>query len=118
MQSLMIQSAGGLAIVIAIIHSVLGETHVFNKAAVQPVELHRLVHLLWHAPSVDWIAFGALLIAAPMLLPASAQSALVLVGAAMYGYAALTNAIATNGKHFGWMLLALVVALLLGSLVV
>ncbi|BAT60680.1 hypothetical protein GJW-30_1_03229 [Variibacter gotjawalensis] len=118
MQSVMIQCAGGLAMLVAVIHGIVSETRVFASATVEPARWRRLVHLVWHASTVDWLAYGALLVATPMLLPASARPALVIVGVIIYGYAAAANAIATNGKHFGWMLLAVVVALLLGSLFV
>ena len=43
----------------------------------------------------------------------SARHAIVAVAVVAYGYGAVGNAIATRGRHVGWMLMGVVVALAL-----
>ena len=47
MRDLTLQCAGAAAILVAIIHGVLGETKVFAKATIQPMRLRTLIRLVW-----------------------------------------------------------------------
>jgi hypothetical protein len=72
--------------------------------------------MVWQASTVDWIAFGVLLIAAPTLGSESGRRWNIAVAVVAYGYAAVGNAVATRGRHLGWGLMACVVALTLMGL--
>jgi len=113
MRDVALQLAGVLAVAAALVHGVLGETKVFARATIEPRWVRRLVRIVWHCGVVAWIGGGVLLVAAPSFGADSARYWLVGVLAAVYGSAAIGNAIASRGRHFGWMVLSAVVVLAL-----
>jgi hypothetical protein len=113
MRDLAIQAAGCLAILAAVIHGVLGETKVFADARIEPARIKLLLRLVWQCSAVAWIALGALLIAVPYMASDAARGWIVAAAAGCYGFGAVANAWATKGRHFGWMVLAAVVVLVL-----
>src|SRR6195256_3404454 len=111
MRDLILQCAGVAGIAVALIHGALGETKVFAKATIQPESLRTLIRLVWQAGTVAWIGGGVLLIAAPLMASEPARPWIVGTLAAVLAVAALANAWAMRGKHFGWVALSAVVAL-------
>jgi hypothetical protein len=111
MRDLLLQCSGVAAIVVALIHGVLGETKVFTRATIEPPRLRFLIRLVWQAGTIAWIGGGVLLLAAPWMGSEPARHWIVLTLVGVFGFAALANALATRGKHFGWMALSAVVAL-------
>ena len=67
MRDLLLQCSGVVAIAVALIHGVLGETKVFARARIEPERLRTLIRLVWQASTVAWIGGGVLLIAAPWM---------------------------------------------------
>ena len=65
MRDLALQAAGALAILVAIAHGAIAELRVFAKAHIEPQGTRNLLRGVWQASTVDWIAIGLLLIAAP-----------------------------------------------------
>lgn len=116
MRDLALQAAGGLAILVAIAHGVIAELQVFSRARIEPRGTQRLLRMVWQASTVDWIAIGALLIAVPALGAESARPWIIAAAVIVYGYAAIGNAVATRGRHIGWVLMLTVVALALMGL--
>ena len=98
MRDLILQCAGAAAILVAIIHGVLGETKVFAKATIQPERLRTLIRLVW-------------LIAAPTFGSESARHWIVVTVIAIYAFACAANAWWSRGRGFGWKALGVVVAL-------
>jgi hypothetical protein len=111
MRDLMLQAAGCLAIIVSLVHGVLGETKVFARATIEPPRLRTLIRLVWQAGTLAWIGGGVLLILAPYMASEPARHWIVATFAVVFGFAAMANAYATRGRHFGWMLLSGVVAL-------
>ncbi|MBR0797491.1 hypothetical protein JQ615_19050 [Bradyrhizobium jicamae] len=111
MGNLLLQAAGVIVIVISLIHGVLGETRVFARATVEPPRLRLLLRLVWQAGTIAWIGGGVLLLAAASTTDAAARHWIVATLAVVFGAAALANAIATRGRHFGWIGMSIVVAL-------
>jgi hypothetical protein len=111
MRDLLLQGAGLGAIGAAIIHGVLGETKVFARATIAPARVRTLIRLVWQAGTVAWIGGGVLLVAAPWMGSEPARHWIVATMAAVFAFAALANAWAMRGRHFGWMVLSAVVAL-------
>src|SRR5438034_9485606 len=111
MRDLILQCAGVAGIAVALIHGALGETKVFAKATVQPESLRTLIRLVWQAGTVAWIGGGVLLIAAPWMASEPARHWIVATLAAVFAFAALANAWALRGRHFGWVALSAGVAL-------
>ncbi len=116
MRDVMLQIAGALAILAGLAHGVLGEIKVFPRAQIEPRWVRRLVRAVWHCSAVAWIGGGVLLIAAPTFGSQSARHWIVFVLAVVYGTAAIGNAVATRGRHFGWMVLAAVVVFTLAGI--
>ncbi|WP_426438343.1 hypothetical protein [Bradyrhizobium genosp. P] len=111
MRDLLLQGAGVIAIIISLIHGVLGETKVFARATVEPPRLRFLLRMVWQVGTIAWIGGGVLLIAAPAMASDAARHWIILTLAVVFGCAALGNAIATRGRHFGWIGMSAVVAL-------
>src|SRR4051812_50016553 len=65
MRDLLLQCSGVAAILVALIHGVLGETKVFARATIEPPRLRTLIRLVWQAGTVGWVGGGGVLIAAP-----------------------------------------------------
>jgi hypothetical protein len=103
MRDLMLQIAGVAAIVVALVHGVLGETAVFAHATIAPPSLRTLIRVVWQAGTVAWIGGGVLLFAA--------RHWIVVTVVAVYGFAVIGNAWWSGGRHFGWMALAAVMGL-------
>jgi hypothetical protein len=108
MRDLAIQAAGCLAILAAVIHGVLGETKVFARARIEPARTRLLIRLVWQCGTAAWIGLGILLVAAPSMDSGPARLWIVGAGAAVFALAAVCNAWATRGRHFGWMVLTVV----------
>ncbi|QOZ73075.1 hypothetical protein [Bradyrhizobium arachidis] len=111
MRDLLLQCAGVLTIVVALIHGYLGEAKVFPRARIEPERLRTLIRLVWQASTVAWIGGGVLLIATPWMGSEPARHWIVATMACVFGFSACANAWATRGRHFGWMMLSAVVAL-------
>jgi hypothetical protein len=111
MRDLLLQGAGLGAIAAAIIHGVLGETKIFARVTITPARARILIRLVWQAGTVAWIGGGVLLIAAPWMGSESARHWIVATMAGVFAFAALANAWAMRGRHFGWMALSAVVVL-------
>ena len=116
MRDLALQAAGALAILVALGHGAIAELRVFAKTRIEPQRARNLLRFVWQASTVDWIGIGVLLIAAPCLGSAVAREWVVAVAVVVCGYAALANALASRGRHVGWILMSCVVALALAGL--
>jgi hypothetical protein len=116
MRDTALQAAGVLAILVAIAHGIISELRVFAGVRIEPQRARRLVRMVWHASTVDWIGIGVLLIAVPALGSEAARQWIIAVAVAVYGYAAFANAVATRGRHAGWFLMTIVVILALAAL--
>lgn len=113
MRDLAMQAAGGLAILAATLHGILGETKVFARAHIEPARTRMLLRLVWQCGTVAWIGIGALLAAAPVFGMTEMRAWIAVTAIVTFGLAAAANAWATKGRHFGWMMFAAVVTLTL-----
>jgi hypothetical protein len=113
MRDLSLQAAGVLAILVAVIHGAIAELSIFARARIEPHSTRRLLRLIWQASTIDWIGIGVLLIAAPLIGSELARRWIIAVAVVIYGYGAIGNAVASRGRHPGWMLMAGVIALAL-----
>jgi hypothetical protein len=112
-RDLALRTAGLLGILVAIAHGVIAEVYVFVRSRVEPQSTRRLLRLIWQASTIDWIAVGVLLIVAPVLGSELARRWIIGLATVVFGYAAVANAVATKGQHYGWWIAASVVALAL-----
>jgi hypothetical protein len=113
MRDLSLYMAGVLAIGVAIAHGLIAELRVFNTARIEPGRTRRLLRMVWQASTIDWIALGLLLAATPEFDSQTARRWVIAVAAAAFAYAAIGNAVATRGRHVGWILMCAVVVLTL-----
>jgi len=111
MRDLLLQCAGVGAVIVALIHGILGETKVFARATIEPERLRTLIRLVWQASTVAWIGCGVLLVATPWMESGTARHWIVITVVCVFGFSACANAWATRGRHFGWMALSVVVVL-------
>jgi len=111
MRTLLVQSAGMLALAAALVHGVLAETKIFPRLRIEPERLRLLIRLVWQCSTVAWIALAVLLIASPSFGSEAARQWVIAVSVVTFGLEALGNAWATRGRHFGWVALTLVVGL-------
>ena len=111
MRDVLLQCSGLVAIAVALIHGVIGETRVFARATIEPARLRMLLRLVWQAGTVAWIAGGVLLIAAPWLGSEAARHWIIVTFAVVFGFAAIANALVTRKLHLGWIGMSAVVAL-------
>ena len=91
MRDLLLQCSGVAAIVVALIHGVLGETKVFARATIEPPRLRTLIRLVWQAGTVAWIGGGVLLIAAPSMASEPARHWIIATLAGVFGFGALAT---------------------------
>ena len=82
-----------------------------EHAGVSPT-IRRIVPPLLHYSSYSWLVGGIALIIAANVADAEARLAIGLLVGNMFLYAAVANAWATRGRHPGWMLMAVAVALI------
>ena len=119
--------AGSLAILVGLVHSILGEVLIFSRLRIDEIvptspapplqERHvRILWASWHMVSIFGWAFGAILLR--MAFPATDQLFFLFVKnsiiVSMF-VSALIVLVATKGRHPGWVgLLAVAVLALLG----
>ncbi|XUM23564.1 hypothetical protein ACRAVF_09770 [Bradyrhizobium oligotrophicum S58] len=111
MRDMLLVCAGVMAITVAVVHGVLGETAVFARATISPERPRTLLRLVWQTGTVAWIGCGVLLAAAPRMASEPARHWTVVTVIAVFAFAAGANALATRARHFGWIMLAGVVIL-------
>ena len=116
MRDLALQAAGVLAILVAIAHGIIVERKVFARVRIESQRTRGLLRMLCQASTVDWIAIGLLLIFVPALGSDAVRPWVIAVAVVVYGYAAIGNAVATRGRHIGWLLMTGAVGLALMGL--
>lgn len=108
-------AAGIIGCITAVVHGLL-----LQKLMVRPIRKHvrldrnsaRLVPLLLHFSTIFWFLGGIALIIVPSLSDASTVLAVSVFVGTLYGFGAVGNFWGTRGKHPGWMLLVITVALI------
>ena len=113
MSDFALQAAGALAIAVSLVHGAIGEFRVFATVRIGRPGTRNLLRMVWQATTIDWIGIGVLLMAAPTFGSQTARHWVVAIAALVYGYAAIGNAMANRGRHIGWVLMAVVVALVI-----
>lgn len=111
--------AGAIGSGVAVVHGVLTQ-----RLMVRPFQelagadkrfsapVRRLIPLLLHFSTVAWFAGGIALIVAAIWFDAPARFATGLFVGALYLFGVIGNFCATRGRHPGWMLLAIALALI------
>lgn len=110
MKNHLLQLAGAGAIVVALIHGVLLETTVFRRATIAPAWARTLIHALSQSTTASWISSGALLIATSFAADSSLRPWIVGATCVPCALGAIANAVASRGRHFGWIAMTAVIA--------
>jgi hypothetical protein len=112
-------AAGVIGSGVAVVHGVLVQRLMvapfetaFREDRRMSLAAKRLVPVLLHESTTAWFAGGLALIAAALWFDASARVAVAVCVGALYFYGALGNLWGTRGRHPGWMLYALALALI------
>ena len=108
-------AAGSVGCIVAVIHGIA-----MQKLMIRPFlsgqglaqSSRRLVPLLLHFSTLFWFMGGIALIIVPRLADTSAVVTTSIFVGATYTFGAIGNFWGTNGKHPGWLLLAVSVALI------
>lgn len=111
MKDLLLQIAGFGALAVAAAHGVLIEKKLFARVRIEPPRARTMLRAICQISTVAWAAGGVLLIATPHIAGPTARVWIVGATCASYIFGAVGNAIASRGRHFGWMLMSAVVAL-------
>jgi hypothetical protein len=90
---------------------VLAETKIFPRLRIEPERLRLLIRLVWQCSTVAWMALAVLLIATPGFGSEAARRWVIAASVVTFGLAAIGNAWATRGRHFGWVALTVVAGL-------
>lgn len=115
MADIALYAAGGLTILIAIIHGYLGGAKVVEPSHAPNPDAKRILHAIMFLSAVYWFVGGAVLIAAPNLFEGETRKWVVYVIAAMLISGALGNMWSTRAKHFGGYFLLIVSGLALAG---
>ena len=111
MRDFLVQAAGVIGIIVALVHGYLGQTKIFAKASIEPRGARRILWGIYLNSVVAWSALGILLILVPTFGSTQARYAIIAASVAVYGQAAIGNAWATRGRHIGWALMACAIGL-------
>ncbi len=111
MSNILLYAAGGLTLVIAIIHGYLGGVKVVAPSKAPNPSAKRILHAIMFLSAVYWFVGGAVLIAVPHLFDGETRKWVVFTIAAMLLSGALGNLWGMRGRHFGGYLLLLVSSL-------
>lgn len=114
--------AGTIGIIVAIAHGVtmqrlivrpltatLDSNRVMSRAAV------RLVAPLLHVSTFTWLVAGLALIVAGARLQGDCRLLVCSLVGSIYLYAAVMNAWATRGRHIGWVLMVMALAMIIAG---
>ena len=122
MNDTLIIIAGVIGVSVAIVHGVLLQK-LMIKPLLQstygkemPASSQKLIPLLLHFSTIFWFVGGVLLIASPFMFNQEQGLMISLGVCSFYIVGAIGNFWGTNGKHPGWVLLAISVLLIVFGL--
>lgn len=111
--------AGVIGAGVAVFHGLLVQRYMVQPLAVlvrtdRSIRgpIRRLIPPLLHFSTVVWFLGGAALVAAALWLDRDVRLAIGAIVGVAYLFGAIFNAWATRGRHPGWMLMAMAVALI------
>ena len=115
MADFFLYGAGGLTVMIAIVHGYLGATAVVGPSTAPSPQAKRILHAIMFLSAVYWLIGGLVLIAAPYLFEGEGRKCVVYTVTAMLLTGAFGNMWGTRGRHFGGYFLLLVSGLALAG---
>lgn len=119
MNATMLNTAGGLAVLIGITHSYLGETRILRPMYAQyklPVlrgsdrATKNVLRFAWHLTSVAWAGLGGVMFAIASPAPNPIACALRVI-AVTFAIHALVTAGMSRGRHYAWIVFTAIAVL-------
>lgn len=112
MASALLLAAGGLCVLTALVHSLLGEARLIGpmvrgrQGVLGRPFARQVVRFAWHWTSVLWLLVATVLLSAGLGHPVEIW--LLRVIGAVHLAMGLLDAVITRGKHIGWPLIVLI----------
>lgn len=106
--------AGGIGVVVAIVHGVLLQRRfiipLLSTARVNS-DIASMFPMIMHFSTVSWFMTGVALIAAPWCFGSNLRFFIACLAVGLYGFAAAGNLVVMRGRDVGWIPLVLCSAL-------
>ena len=121
-QDLALAIAGGIGSAVAVFHGVLTQRMIVRPlegiaASRLPRSIRRLAAMLLQFSTFNWFIGGLALIAAAFAAGRDVKLAVGLLVGSSYLYGAIGNFTATRGRHPGWVLYSVALALIAYALI-
>ena len=100
--------AGVFGMIISLIHGYLGFRLVLSQIENIPKTTKLINEFVFQLSTLYWFCGGLMLVMLPLFPDDESRKVAALVVAFLYSTGALANFIATKGRHFGWMVLAVI----------
>ena len=108
--------AVGLACVaVAVVHGYFGHVQLIAPTSFATPQAKGLVGAIWQFSAVVWAVSGLIIAASPWIFDPGQRLAGVTMACIPLAYGAGANALITRGRHFGWKLLAAIMAAAIGG---
>lgn len=112
-------AAAGLALLIGAVHSYLGERYILIRLFRRDLPplfgsdwfTKRTLRFAWHATTLAWWGFGALLLVFTASDPAVWRRTGLWVIAGVFAASALVTVAASRGRHLAWVVFAAIAVL-------
>ena len=117
MTMLLLCTAGVLCAAAACLHGYLGETRLIAPARFPSRQARLLVSAIFQWSTATWLASGVVIAAAPWWFDDRSRPWAVAAACLPLAWGIVFNAWITRGRHFGWKVLAAIVALALAGAV-
>lgn len=115
MSEILLIAAGVLGLIVAAIHAYLGQVRLIAPAKFPGRVQRQMVQAIWHFSALVWAASALVFLYAAQQLTGDARWLAVTLACLPLAYGLVCNVWITHGKHFGWILLAVVIALALAG---
>jgi hypothetical protein len=115
MSQVLLMLAGLLGLAVAAVHSYMGQVHVIAAVKFAGKVQRGMAQAIWHFSSLVWAASALVFLYAALNLAGAARWPVVGLATLPLAYGMIANAWITRGRHFGWVMLTLVIALALAG---
>ncbi|HPE46765.1 MAG TPA: hypothetical protein PLR76_00130 [Hyphomonas sp.] len=101
---------GVACVIAAIVHGYLGQAKLIGPAAYTHKWAKGFVGMIWQYSTVTWAMIGAFIAVSPWLVPREDLSWAVPLACSPILYGVAGNFLVSGGRHFGWMIFAVIIA--------
>ena len=115
MSKVLLMLAGLLGLCVAAVHSYMGQVRLIVPAKLPGRVQRQMVQAIWHFSALVWAASALVFLYAAQRLAGETRWLAVVLACLPLAYGLVCNAWITRGRHFGGLLLAVVIALALAG---